>query len=68
VSERGRSARTRPVVNPGVDPRFNPSINPCSDDTRGDPDDHRGMTTSDYILNALFVSRMRESDGSPGRF
>jgi hypothetical protein len=35
--------------------RFNLAVNPCSDDTRPHPDDHRGMTTSDYILNALFV-------------
>lgn len=55
MSERGTSARSRPVVNPWVDPRFNPSINPCSDDTRDEPDDHRGMTTFDYIFNALFV-------------
>jgi hypothetical protein len=50
-----KSGRSRPVVNPWVDARFNPSINPCSDDTTAHPDDHRGMSTSDYLLNALFV-------------
>jgi hypothetical protein len=55
VSERRKSDATRPRINPRVDARFNPAINPCSDDTGAHPDDHRGMTTFDYILNALFV-------------
>src|SRR5438132_1542251 len=56
------------VVDPGVEPGINPRFNPCSDDRPRRSDDHRGMTTSDYLINAVFVfvvlrqARERELD------
>jgi hypothetical protein len=35
--------------------RINPRFNPCCDDAQGAPADDRGMTTTDYIVNAAFV-------------
>lgn len=42
-------------VNPGVEREINPQFNPCSDDRAGRSADHGGMTTSDYLINAVFV-------------
>ncbi len=42
-------------ANPGVEPEVNPRFNPWGDDTRRRLDDHRGMTTTDYLINAVFV-------------
>jgi len=38
-------------VERGINLRFNP----CSDDSLSRPDDDHGMTTSDYLINAVFV-------------
>jgi hypothetical protein len=62
----------RLLISPPLDPRvergFNPRFNPCGDDVRRRAADDRGMTTSEYLLNAAFVllvlrqSRERELD------
>jgi hypothetical protein len=43
------------LSNPWVDRRINRQFNPCSDDEAPRPVDHRGMTTTDYLINAAFV-------------
>jgi hypothetical protein len=43
------------VVNPRVEAEINRQFNPCSDDRARPPDDHCGMTTTDYLINAAFV-------------
>ena len=50
-----RPPRSEPVVNPRVDGPDQPTFNPCSDDTAPRPADHGGMTTTDYLINAVFV-------------
>jgi hypothetical protein len=42
-------------INPGVEAEVNPRFNLWADDTTTRPDDHRVMTTTDYLINALFV-------------
>jgi len=43
------------VVNLWVEDGINPRFNPCSDDRAFRAVDHGGMTTTDYLINALFV-------------
>ena len=56
-------------VNPGVEAGINPWFNPRADDRKARPVDHVRMTTTDYIINALFVfvvfrqARDRQLDG-----
>src|SRR5207244_11056412 len=45
----------RSVANPRVEAKINPRFNPSPDDKIPRPDDHRGMTTTDYLINAMFV-------------
>ena len=48
--------------------RINPAFNPCADDSERAPVDHGPMTTTDYLINLLFVfivvrqAREREID------
>ena len=62
------SVLTAGVLNPWVERKINPRFNPCADVTKGHPADDRGMTTSEYLLNAAFVllvlrqARERELD------
>jgi hypothetical protein len=42
-------------VNPGVEAKINRRFNPCSDDRLRCSADHGGMTTSDYVINAVLV-------------
>lgn len=56
------------VVNPLVESGINPGFNPWADDTAHDRGDHGAMTTTDYLINAMFVlivvrqARERELD------
>ena len=43
------------AISLGVDENINPRINPGSDDGRLFRRQHLGMTTSDYLINGLFV-------------
>jgi hypothetical protein len=43
------------AVNPRVDGEINPQFNPCSDDSAPRSGDHDAMTTTDYLINAVFV-------------
>jgi hypothetical protein len=45
----------RSIANPGVEAKVNPRFNLSPDDKMPRPDDHRGMTTTDYLINAMFV-------------
>jgi hypothetical protein len=42
-------------LNPGVETRINPRTNPCADDSWPRQIDHWPMTTTDYLINLLFV-------------
>jgi hypothetical protein len=42
-------------ANLGVEREINLRFNPCSDDSVRGPNDDGGMTTSDYLINAVFV-------------
>jgi len=48
-------AGSRFRVNPGVDIEINPKINPTADDLTTDGTDDAAMTTTDYLINGLFV-------------
>ena len=48
-------SRYRVAVNPRVDGEINPRFNPCSDDRTPRSGDHGAMTTTDYLINAVFV-------------
>ena len=43
------------MINPGVDVEINLRFNPCSDDRAHLAADDGGMTTTDYLINGLFV-------------
>ncbi len=43
------------MINPGVDVEINLRFNPCSDDRARGAADDGGMTTTDYLINGLFV-------------
>jgi hypothetical protein len=43
------------VVHLWVEGPINPRFNPCSDDRALGAGDHGGMTTADYLINAVFV-------------
>jgi hypothetical protein len=53
---------------PGLSCGINPEFNPWADDTAHDRGDHGAMTTTDYLINAMFVlivvrqARERELD------
>jgi len=51
----GCEIATALVVNPGVESKFNRQFNLCSDDGADGRADDCGMTTSDYLINAVFV-------------
>jgi hypothetical protein len=56
MSRHSRIRRTFDLnVNPWVEAEINPPFNPCSDDSAPGSDDHGGMTTTDYLINAVFV-------------
>jgi hypothetical protein len=54
----GESAARRPrqALNPRVEDKINRRFNLRGDDGGGAPPDHGGTTTSDYLINALFVA------------
>ncbi len=43
------------AVNPRVEGEINPRFNPCSDDSTPRSGDYGVMTTTDYLINAVFV-------------
>ena len=43
------------TINPRVDVKINLRFNPCSDDRARGAADDGGMTTTDYLINGLFV-------------
>ena len=47
--------RLPPTINPWVDVKINLRFNPCSDDRACGAADDDGMTTTDYLINGLFV-------------
>jgi hypothetical protein len=42
-------------LDPGVEMRINPAFNPCADDSGRGRIDDAPMTTTDYLINLLFV-------------
>jgi hypothetical protein len=54
-SRGGRRGGERTPLNPWVEPKIEPPFNPCAEDTLRSRGDHRGMTTSEYIVNAAFL-------------
>lgn len=44
------------AINPWGEREINPRINPRADDAGARPEDHRAMTTTDDLINALFVA------------
>lgn len=49
------SARAEGLLSPGVETKVNLQLNPCADDSRPRHIDHWPMTTTDYLINLLFV-------------
>jgi hypothetical protein len=49
------AGRARGAINPWVESEINPRFNPRADDMPAWSEDHGDMTTTDYLINAVFV-------------